>query len=245
MFDDVHDEWICQICGLATDALTVRGAAPSEPVRTARGPKTLGRLEKVDKQTQRISGSESRMLDAEREVVRVADAVGCPVDIARQAAGILRQARKKGLTQGRSLDALAAASLQIACKMLYLTRPPQDMAEASRADAEEIQNAYKALVQGLNLPIPTMSANEYLAQVASKVQLEPRVVGIAQQKLSCICGTAKAAGKNPMGWAAAGLYLAAQEAGSPISVNKLAKALGISGSTVAARIEELEATTCN
>ena len=53
----------------------------------------------------------------------------------------------------------------------------------------------------------------------------------------------QAAGKNPPGWAAAAVVLASRETGSPISIQKAAKAAGVSPSTVKGRVDELAPAT--
>lgn len=234
LFDAARDEEVCQACGLVRFAHTSHGATPSDADR--HGPR---RLRAVEKRTLQISGSQQRLQDAVRESARIAEALGCPPDIAARAGHVLGRARKAGLTQGRDLDAMAAAAVLASCRLLFLTRTSAEVAAASRIAEGAVQHAYKALVTGLRLPVPAMTAREYLGQLTSKLGLPASLIAPAQARLGDICGTARAAGKTPIGWAAAALVLAARDVGIAMSVNAAAKAAGVSGSTVAARIEDL------
>lgn len=238
-------EVVCRDCGLVLEdtelALEEPAAPPSTADQTSFGQRLPRHLERAQKRADELSSSERRWIAAKQEAHRIASVLACPRDVADRAADLIKAARKAKLTQGRSLDALAAASLMAACRILHMPRTEADLREAARAGWSDIQAAYKALVTGLELPIPPMTAHEYMAQLASQIDLGTGVEAEARDMLSRVCGTEKAAGKSPLGWAAAALVLASRESEPPLSMNRAAEVADVSPSTVKARVDELEA----
>lgn len=200
------------------------------------------RIAALERRHKGMPGSEHRWLMARDEARRLADVLGCPMDTAERAGHLLRKAREEGLTQGRDLDAMAAAALLASCRMLQLVRKEVDVADASPATAKNIKNAYKALVNGLRLQVPTTMAYDHLAAATSALGLPATVSADARELLGTICGTERAAGKNPRGWAAAGIIKAAEAKGIPVKRTEVARATGVSLSTIKARLDELEKT---
>ena len=180
-----------------------------------------------------------RLRAAQDEARRLAAALGCPPDVGERAARMLAQARAARITQGRPLDAFAPAALAASCRILLLARTEQEVAAVAKVPASQIQSAYKALVRGLGLKVPAMTAKEFLGQVASKAGLDARVQADAYRLLQPVCGTALASGKNPLGWGSAALLLAARSRGLAPPVQDLARAAKVSSSTLLARARDL------
>jgi transcription initiation factor TFIIIB Brf1 subunit/transcription initiation factor TFIIB len=238
--DERHAEWYCPKCGAVLHAHETDRSARSTPPATPKTHERLPpRLAAIQRRTQGITSSEHRWMRARDEARRLATALGCPPDIADRAGHLIRRARNAHLTQGRDLDAIAAAALLASCRMLQLVRKDEDIARHSKASHDDIQNAYKTLVTGLRLPIPSVTAHDYLAQLATGLGIPPPIENEARRILQQVCGTERAAGKNPRGWAAAGLVIAAETAGLDLTHQQIAKAAGISIGTLRARLKEL------
>jgi transcription initiation factor TFIIIB Brf1 subunit/transcription initiation factor TFIIB len=237
-------ELVCDRCGLvlhAHEADQVDRRPQPEP--RAPPPKSQdARIAALERRHKGMTGSEHRWLKARDEARRLAATLGCPLDTAERAGLLLRKARDAGLTQGRDLDAMAAAALLASCRMLQLVRKDLEVADASPATAKDIKNAYKALVTGLRLQIPTTMAYDHLAAATSALGLPAPVQAKARELLEAVCGTERAAGKNPRGWAAAGIIKAAQAQGIPVKRSDVARVTGVSLSTIKARVDELEQT---
>ncbi|MFA5943100.1 MAG: transcription initiation factor IIB family protein [Candidatus Thermoplasmatota archaeon] len=239
--DEARGEESCSRCGLVRDLPPI--AQPSHlqstpPGRNAKERLPI-RLQRWDRQRGE-PGNVHRLRLAQDEARRMAAALGCPLDVGERAATLLARARKARLTQGRSLDAFAPAALMASCRLLLLARTEKEITAASRVSWAEVQAAYKALVRGLALEVPALTAKEYLGQVASAVGLDGRVQAEAYRILQPICGTTQSAGKSPLGWSAAALLLAARAKGKAPSVGRMAEAAGVSPSTLLARANELQ-----
>lgn len=238
--DEARGEESCSRCGLVRDLPPVAQPVmpePTSPVRNARD-RLPARLRKLDRQSGE-PGNVHRLRVAQDEARRLASALGCPADVGERAARMLAQARAAHLTQGRPLDAFAPAALAASCRILLLARTEDEVAAVAKVPAAQIQAAYKALVRGLGLKVPAMTAREFLGQVASQAGLDARVQADAYRLLQPVCGTALAAGKNPLGWGSAALLLAARARGTAPSVKDLARAAKVSPSTLLARAKDL------
>lgn len=237
---DARGETTCQACGLVLAEPERVLAEPLAKLERAAGVRLAGRLAKAQKRATEASASERRWIDAAQQTRRAGGEIQCPADVAEEAARLLKRAQKEGLTQGRNLRALAAGALLASCRRLHLARSEEQVAEAVGIDVRELRAGYRALTRGLGLAVPKLSAHAHLAQVSSKLRVPPEVEGEARQILLPVCGTKNAAGRNPLGWAAAALVLAAKRKGHALSVNQAAKAAGVSNSTVALRLADLE-----
>lgn len=236
---DARGETSCQACGLVLDAPAPL-ATPLAKLEKAAGFPLTGRLAKAQKRATELGASERRFIDAAQQTRRAGGEMQCPADVADEAARLLKRAQREGITQGRDLRALGAAALLASCRRSHLARSAEQVAEAANVELRELRAAYRALTRALDLKVPKQTAHQHMAQIASRLKVTPEVESEARRILLPICGTKHAAGRNPRGWAAAALVLAAKRKGLPISVNQAAKAARVSNSTVSLRAQDLE-----
>lgn len=238
--DEARGEASCSRCGLVRPLPPVADAARPAAAPVARASQArLPRRLRTQQQRRGEAGNAHRLRLAQEEARRLAAALGCPADVGERAAKLLRRARQARLTQGRDFDALAPAALLVSCRALMLARTEREVAAASKVPWRRIQAASRSLVRGLGLRVPTLTAKQYIGQVASAAGLGDAVQAAAYRFLEPVCGTSAAAGKSPLGWSAAALLLAARERGEEVSVAGLARAAGVSTSTLLARVEDL------
>lgn len=240
MVADASGETSCQACGLVVEQPTPFVSDPPARIENAAAFRLPDRLAKAQKRASELGASKRRWIDAAQQTRRAGSEIQCPADVAEDAARLLERAQEEGLTQGRDLRALGAAALLASCRRLHLARTEEQVADAIGIDVRDLRVAYRALTRGLRLSIPRLTAHAHLARIASRLKLEPDVESEARRILAPVCGTKNAAGRNPLGWAAAALVMAAKRKGRTLSVNQAAKAAGVSNSTVALRLADLE-----
>ena len=71
-----------------------------------------------------------------------------------KAAYICRKALEKNLARGRSISALVASALYVACKNTQTPRTLKDMEQASNVKRRDIARCYRLLLRELNLKVP-------------------------------------------------------------------------------------------
>jgi transcription initiation factor TFIIB len=199
------------------------------------------RLKKLD-QTSQINASENRNLQQAANILEIyVDKLHIPQSVAEMAMSIYRRALKAGLVRGRSIRSIMAAATYAACRMSGM---PRDLREFERAypivKRKTIAQGYRLLVKNLNLRIPVVDPALYIRKIASRVKLDERTVQEALNLLNKAAERGATVGKDPVGIAAAALYMACQETMQNITQKDIARAAGVTEVTVRNRFKGLK-----
>ena len=204
------------------------------------------RLRKWQIRTRVHSSMDRNLSQAMSELDRLTDLLHIPSSIKERAALTYRKALSNGLVRGRSIAAITSASLYAACRMSETPRTLKDVAAASRIRKKEVARCYRLLVRELDLRMPVMDPVKCISKIATKVGISM----LTQQRAIRIINEAKekgiVAGKDPMGLAAASLYVACVEAGEKKTQKDIASVANVTEVTVRNRYKGLrEALSVN
>ncbi|SDY86379.1 transcription initiation factor TFIIB [Halopenitus persicus] len=145
------------------------------------------------------------------EVRRLASALELSDSVRDQACQLFRSAQNEDLLRGRSIEAIAAASVYGACRCNGLSWLVDDISEMARVAESRVTNAYKTLNEELSLPAEPVSHSMFVPRLASDLEcpdeIRQRARTLAEQAEKCGVTT----GVHPAGFAAACLYKAGQE----------------------------------
>lgn len=186
-------------------------------------------------------GDKGRNLVKAMDVLqRLCEKLQIPSPVQETAAVIYRKALNQGLVQGRSIVALVAASLYVACR---LTRTPKTLNEivgASLRSRKEVSRCYRTLLRRLEIRQPIHDPIEYITKIAEKAGIPSEVQGLAVRILREAKGRQITAGKDPMGVAASVLYVASQlKKNKKITLESIAKAAKRTEVTIRNRKKDL------
>ena len=174
------------------------------------------------------------------ELDRLTDMLHIPASIKERAAIVYRKALDNGLVRGRSIAAIAAASLYAACRMSETPRTLKDVSAASRIRKKDVARCYRLLVRELDLRMPVEDPVKRISKIATKVEITMPT----QQRAIKIINEAKTqgivAGKDPMGLAAASLYVACVLEGERKTQKDIAEAANVTEVTVRNRYKGLK-----
>jgi transcription initiation factor TFIIB len=173
------------------------------------------------------------------ELDRLSDKLHIPRAIKENAALIYRRALKEGLTQGRSIAGIVAASLYAACRLTKTPRTLREVVEASTKGRKKISQCYRLIKSRLNMKMPIDGPVKYVPKIASKTHLDPKTERHAIKILREAKKKKTIIGKIPMGVAAAALYIAARLQGEAITQSGVAEAAEVSAVTVRNHYKEL------
>jgi len=166
------------------------------------------RLRKWQIRTRVHSSADRNLAQAMADLDRLTDKLHIPNPIKERAAVIYRKALESGLVRGRSIAAIAAASLYAACRLSETPRTLKDLAAATRIRKKDIARCYRLLVRELDLRMPVEDPVKCVSKIATKVEISMPT----QRRAIDIINEARrkgiVAGKDPMGLAAAALYVA-------------------------------------
>ncbi|MBS7641745.1 transcription initiation factor IIB [Candidatus Bathyarchaeota archaeon] len=188
----------------------------------------------------RVHSSIDRNLSqAMAELDRLSDRLGLPSPVKEKAAIIYRKALESGLVRGRSIAAIAAASLYAACRASNIPRTLKELADASIVKKKDIARCYRLLIKELNLKMPVADPVKYVAKIASRLGLSEKIQRKAIEILRKCQELKACAGKDPVGLAAAALYMACVDEGEKITQKDVAEAAGVTEVTIRNRYNGL------
>jgi transcription initiation factor TFIIB len=174
------------------------------------------------------------------ELDRLSDKVYIPPPIKEKAAVTYRKALDKGLVRGRSIAAIAAAALYAACRGTGTPRTLREIAEASLVDKKDVARCYRLLLRELDVHMPIADPLTYVSKIAERTGISGKTQGIAIGILREARKRRAAAGKDPMGLAAAALYIACLKNNEKKTQKDIAEAAGVTEVTVRNRYKTLK-----
>ena len=199
----------------------------------------MWRLRKWQIRSRVHSSIDRNLAQAMAELDRLSDKVYIPPPIKEKAAVIYRKALDKGLVRGRSIAAIAAASLYAACRGSGTPRTLREIAEASLVDKKDVARCYRLLLRELEVQMPIADPLTYVSKIAERTGISGKTQGLAIQILREARKKRAAAGKDPMGLAAAALYIACLQNNEKKTQKDIAEAAGVTEVTVRNRYKTL------
>jgi transcription initiation factor TFIIB len=200
----------------------------------------MWRLRKWQIRSRVHSSVDRNLAQAMAELDRLSDKVYIPPPIKEKAAVIYRKALDKGLVRGRSIAAIAAAALYAACRGSGTARTLREIAEASLVDKKDVARCYRLLLRELDVHMPIADPLTYVSKIAENTGISGKTQGLAIQILREARKRRAAAGKDPMGLAAAALYIACLQNNDKKTQKDIAEAAGVTEVTVRNRYKTLK-----
>jgi transcription initiation factor TFIIB len=199
----------------------------------------LYKLRKWQARTRILTSVERNLAQAMNELDRLADLLNLPSYIREEAAKIYREAVEKGLVRGRSIESVIAAAVYLACRLRKLPRTLDEIEEYSRVNRKEIARCYRLLLRELSIKVTTTDPGDFVPRIAHALGLSGAVVRTAVEILNKARDAGLLGGKDPVGIAAAAVYLACEKLGEERSQKEIANVAGVTEVTVRNRVREL------
>jgi transcription initiation factor TFIIB len=199
----------------------------------------MWRLRKWQIRSRAHSSVDRNLAQAMAELDRLSDKVYIPRPIKEKAAVIYRKALDKRLVRGRSIAAIMAAAIYAACRVSGTPRALHEIAEASLVDKNDVARCYRLLLGELDMRMPIADPLMYVSKIAEKTRISGKTQGIAIQILREARKMQAVAGKDPMGLAAAALYIACLQSNEKKTQKDIADAAGVTEVTVRNRYKTL------
>ncbi len=200
----------------------------------------MWRLRKWQIRSRVHSSIDRNLAQAMAELDRLSDKVYIPSQLTEKAAVIYRKGLDKGLVRGRSIAAIAAASLYAACRGTGTPKTLQEISEASLVDKKDVARCYRLLLQELDIHMPIPDPITYVSKIAERTGISGPTQGLAIKILRDARKKRAAAGKDPMGLAAAALYIACLKNSEKKTQKDIAEAAGVTEVTVRNRYKSLK-----
>jgi len=200
----------------------------------------MWRLRKWQIRSRAHATTDRNLAQAMAELDRLSDRVYIPRPIKEKAAVIYRKALDKSLVRGRSIAAVVAAAAYAACRGSGTPRALHEIAEASLVDKKDVARCYRLLLRELDMHMPIADPLTYVSKIAERTGISGKTQGIAIRILREARKKRAAAGKDPMGLAAAALYIACLQNNEKKTQKDIAEAAGVTEVTVRNRYKPLK-----
>ena len=227
-----HDMGLATIIGKSNKDSSGQNLDPSMNL-------VIQRLRTWDLRSQMHTTADRNLAQAFNELARVKDKLGLPDAIIEKTAYIYRKAREKHLIRGRSISAILAAAIYIACREMGASRTLADIATIANIKRKAISRGHRMLVSELDIKIPPVDLVKCIARLANKVNIDEQTKRIAIRTMIDLVDKEISAGKSPMGLAATVLYISCLIGDENISQKNIAEAAGVTEVTIRNRIKDL------
>ncbi|TET19516.1 transcription initiation factor IIB [Candidatus Bathyarchaeota archaeon] len=200
----------------------------------------MWRLRKWQIRSRVHSSVDRNLAQAMAELDRLCDKAHIPGPVKEKAAVIYRKALDRGLVRGRSIAAIAAAALYAACRSTKTPRTIRDIAETSLVNKKDVARCYRLLLRELDMRMPIADPLTYISKIAERTGISGPTQGIAIKILRDAKTQRVSSGKDPMGLAAASLYIACLQTNEKKTQKDIAEAAGVTEVTVRNRYKSLK-----
>ena len=225
--------------GLATIIGPADKDASGKPL-SASMKSTIERLRTWDSRSQVHEPVDRNFRQAFSELDRLKDKLALSDAVIEKTAYIYRKALDKGLVRGRSIPGLVAAALYAACRETETPRTLTDVANGINIKRKDVARCYRLLLRELDLKMPVVDPIKCVARIASKAGLSEKTKRKALIILKAAAELEISAGKDPMGLAAAALYLSCVMNGENKTQKDVAQAAGVTEVTIRNRYKGLK-----
>ena len=228
----VHDQGLSTVIGpLTKDAKSVPLTANMKYI--------MQRLKTWDGRT-KGSPADRNLMQALGELARLGDKLTLNTATIDKAAYIYRKALAAKLVRGRSINAVLTASVYASCRLLGVARNLKDMEAASNIKRKDVARCYRILFNNLDIKAEVLDPVHCIGKIGSKLNINEKSKREAIKVINIAHKKDEVAGKDPMGLAAAALYLGCIKAGDHITQRQIAMAAGVTEVTIRNRFKGLK-----
>lgn len=198
------------------------------------------RLRTWDRRSKVHTSADRNLRQAFGELQRLAEKVNVSDAVTEKAAYIYRKALDKRLIKGRSITAMITASLYAALRDTETPRTLKDLAVVSGVKKNALASSYRLILKEMDLKMPVRDPAKYVTRIGRKAGTSEKTQRRALEILRKAQETGGSAGKDPMGLAAAALYVASVMENEAKTQKDYAQAAGVTEVTIRNRYKTLK-----
>ena len=188
-----------------------------------------------------IFDSTSRNLSkAMTELDRLTSQLDIPKSVKETAAVFYHRALDKHIIKGRSINTMIIATSYLACRLRKFPTSLDDFLKFTSINKKKIGRAYRLLIQELGIQIPILNAKDFIPRICADLKLSNQVQEKACELIDSASNKFITIGREPIGLAAAAIYIAGILEGERPTQIKLAKTAHVSEVTIRSRCKELK-----
>ncbi len=203
---------------------------------------TFHRLRLWDRRSKAMKSSQSTLRKSLLLLNGMEEKLGLPDFTLENTAYLFRKAVDAKLTRGRDAVSLMCAALYISCRQTSTPRNMMEIARVGNITKKTLQKGVRVLIRRLNLEVPQYNASSFITRLSNNMGFNEKTKRFAINILSDTEARGMSEGKNPMGHAAASLYVASIINGYSVSQREFAELSNVSTVTLRKRISAIRTT---
>ena len=196
-------------------------------------------LKRAAKWNSRMTWDKRNMLIATTELKRIGSNLNLPGHIKKSAIRLYKEAFKKKLLRGRSINGMVAACLYFACREKKIPRTLQEILDETSVNAKNVRRCYRTIIRELNLKVPSTDPISLIPRFIAELNLDADVEKTTINILQTFISNYSTSGKDPKGLCAGALYLVCKVRNKRISQKEIANLVGVTEVTLRSRYKEL------
>lgn len=196
-------------------------------------------LKRAAKWNSRMSWDKRNMLIATTELKRIASNLNLPDHIKKAAIRLYKEAFKKKLLRGRSINGMVAACLYFACRENKIPRTLQEILDETAISAKNVRRCFRTLIRELDLKAPSTDPISLIPRFIADLDLGSDIEQFTIKVLQNFISKYSTSGKDPKGLCAGALYLVCKIKNLKISQKQIATLVGVTEVTLRSRYKEL------
>lgn len=205
--------------------------------------KKMSRLRKWDSKFSVKNTDERAIRQANGEVQRMGSALGLPNDIQEIAATIYRRCQMDGLLPGRSIEAMASASVYLAARQSGIPRTLDEIATVARVPYKTISSAQSYIRVELSLGVPPASPTDYIPRFFNDKKIPDSLKQTSMSLAQSVAESEYSSGRSPVSLAAASIYAAGIVEGRTVQQSVVSNAADVTEVTIRNRYPEVLAAS--
>ena len=196
-------------------------------------------LKRAVKWNTRITWEKRNILIATTELKRICSNLNLPNHIKFEAIKLYKEAFKKKLLRGRSINSMIAASIYLAIRLKRIPRTLQEILDESSESEKDIRRCYRVLIREFNIKSPNTNPSDLIPTYIATLKLGPDIEINSTKIVNAYSKRFSTSGKDPKGIVAGAIYLACRMKGLELTQKDIAEVVGVTEVTLRSRYKEL------
>ena len=196
-------------------------------------------LKRAVKWNTRITWEKRNLLIATTELKRICSNLNLPNHIKLEAIKLYKDAFKRKLLMGRSINSMIAASIYLAIRLKKIPRTLQEILDESSENEKDIRRCYRVLIRELNIKSPNTKPSALIPSYLATLKLDSDIEINSTKIVNAYSERFSTSGKDPKGIVAGAIYLACRLKGLELTQKEIAEVVGVTEVTLRSRYKEL------
>lgn len=197
-------------------------------------------LKRAAKWNTRITWQKRNLLIATTELKRIGSNLNLPNHVKEEAMRLYKEAFKRKLLRGRSINAMVTASLYLACRKKGIPRTLQEILEEASVSPKDVRRSVSILMKEFQIKTQTTDPVALVPRYVTDLGLDSEIITLTSKILSTYVSNFPVSGIDPKGLCAGAIYIACKLRNIELTQLQIANSVGITEVTLRSRYKELK-----